>query len=269
MCATARLRDMPSVGFSLEGRNAFVTGASRGIGRAIAVAFAEVGANVAVVSRSQDALQDTAREIEARGRRALGLAADVGDADAVRSAVERAGEAFGGLDVVVNNAGSAPFRSDVTETRIEGFEKYVRVNFLSAVYVLQAAAPRLFESGRGAVLNISSVGGLSAAPGVAYYGAAKAALINLTKTLAVEWAEHGVRVNALAPGWIETDMNTLLREDEASRERMLEGIAMRRFGEPEEVASAAVFLCSDAASYITGEVLVVDGGDVGRAGAPA
>ena len=255
--------------FSLEGRSAFVTGASRGIGRAIALAFADAGANVAVVSRSRDALEETATEIEGRGRSSVALAADVGDADAVRSAVERAGEAFGSLDVVVNNAGAAPFRAPVAETRLEGFEKYLRVNFLSAVYVLQAAAPRLFESGRGCVLNVASVGGLAAAPGVGYYGAAKAALINLTKTLAVEWAEHGVRVNALAPGWIDTDMNTQLRAEPSSRDRMLGGIAMGRFGTPEEVASAAVFLCSDAASYVTGEVLVVDGGEVGRAGAPA
>jgi NAD(P)-dependent dehydrogenase (short-subunit alcohol dehydrogenase family) len=260
---------MSSHGFTLEGRNAFVTGASRGIGRAIALAFADAGANVAVVSRSRDALGETASEVEARGRTAVALAADVGDADAVRSAVDGAAEALGALDVVVNNAGAAPFRSPVAETRLDGFEKYVRVNFLSAVYVLQAAAPRLFESSRGCVLNVASVGGLSAAPGVGYYGAAKAALINVTKTLAVEWAEQGVRVNALAPGWIETDMNTQLREEEASRKRMLSGIAMGRFGTAEEVASAAVFLCSDAAAYITGEVLVVDGGDVGRAGAPA
>jgi NAD(P)-dependent dehydrogenase (short-subunit alcohol dehydrogenase family) len=261
---------MPNVAdrFALEGRNAFVTGASRGIGRAIAVAFAEAGANVAVVSRSQGSLEQTASEVESRGRKALALAADVGDHDAIVAAVERAVEAFGGLDLVVNNAGAAPFRSGVADTRIDGFEKYLRLNFLSAVYVLQAAAQRLLESDHGSVLNVASVGGLSAAPGVGYYGAAKAALINLTKTLAVEWAEHDVRVNALAPGWIETDMNTLLREDPASRERMLGGIAMRRFGTPGEVADAAVFLCSDAASYITGEVLVVDGGDVGRGGAP-
>lgn len=255
--------------FALAGRNAFVTGASRGIGRAIALGFADAGANVAVVSRSAGAVEETAREVEARGRKGLALAADVGDHDEIGSAVERAGQAFGALDVVVNNAGAAPFRAPIAQTRLDGFEKYLRVNFLSAVYVLQAAAPRLIESGRGSVVNVASVGGLSAAPGVGYYGAAKAALINLTKTLAVEWAEHGVRVNALAPGWIETDMNALLREDGASRDRMLGGIAMRRFGTPEEVASAAVFLCSDAASYITGEVLVVDGGDVGRGGAPA
>lgn len=255
--------------FALAGRNAFVTGASRGIGRAIALGFADAGANVAVVSRSAGAVEETAREVEARGRKGLALAADVGDHDEIGSAVERAGQAFGALDVVVNNAGAAPFRAPIAQTRLDGFEKYLRVNFLSAVYVLQAAAPRLIESGRGSVVNVASVGGLSAAPGVGYYGAAKAALINLTKTLAVEWAEHGVRVNALAPGWIETDMNALLREDGASRDRMLGGIAMRRFGTPEEVASAAVFLCSDAASYITGEVLVVDGGEVGRGGAPA
>ncbi|HJU57708.1 MAG TPA: SDR family oxidoreductase, partial [Actinomycetota bacterium] len=174
---------MPSGG-PLEGRNAFVTGASRGIGRAIALAFAEAGANLALVARSADALDDTVRSVEARGRKALALVADVGDHDAIGSAVERGAEAFGTFDVVVNNAGAAPFRSSVVDTKIEGFEKYLRVNFLSAVYVVQAAGPRLLESDHGCVLNVASVGGLSAAPGVGYYGAAKAALINLTKTLA-------------------------------------------------------------------------------------
>jgi NAD(P)-dependent dehydrogenase (short-subunit alcohol dehydrogenase family) len=252
--------------FSLEGRNAFVTGASRGIGRAIALTFADAGANVALVSRSQEALDETAREVEARGPKAVSLVADVADADAVRGAVARAGEAIGGLDVVVNNAGSAPFRAPVAETRIEGFEKSLRVNFLSAVAVMQAAGPSLIASGRGCVLNVVSLAGLSGATGVGYYGAAKAALINLTKTAALEWAEHGIRVNALAPGWIETDMTANLRGDPEIRERLLSGVAMRRFGTPEEVAAAALFLCSDAASYVTGTVLVVDGGEVNRSG---
>ncbi len=252
--------------FSLEGRNAFVTGASRGIGRAISVAFAEAGANVAVVSRSADELQATAREVEALDRRSLALVADVADAGAVGTAVERAIESFGTLDIVVNNAGAAPFRAGVVESRIEGFEKYLRVNFLSAVYVIQAAGPQLIANGRGCVLNVASLSGISGAPGVGYYGAAKAALINLTKTTALEWAADGVRVNALAPGWIETDMTSLLREDPETRERMLSAIAMGRFGSAEEVAAAAVFLCSDAASYITGAVITVDGGAIANAG---
>ena len=253
--------------FSLEGRAAIVTGASRGIGRAIAVAFGRAGANVALVARSRDALEETAEEVASSGPPPIAVEADVGDPDAVRAAVDRTVESFGTLDILVNNAGAAPFLAGVEETRLEGFEKYLRVNFLSAVYAIQAAGPVLLGRGSGCVLNMASVAGISGAPRVAYYGAAKAALINLTRTLAIEWAPRGVRVNALAPGWIETDMNARLREDPERRERMLDRIAMRRFGSPDEVAAAALFLCSDAASYITGTVLMVDGGDDSHVGA--
>ena len=251
---------------SLEGRVAIVTGASRGIGRAIAVAFADAGATLAIVARSQDALEAAAAEIATRGRDAVAVIADVADAASVRAAVDQTVETFGTVDILVNNAGAAPFRASVVDSAIEGFEKYLRVNFLSALYAIQAVGPLLLAKGSGCVLNVASVAGLAGAPGVSYYGAAKAAMINLTKTTAVEWAPRGVRVNALAPGWIETDMTSRLREDLATGERMLSDIPMGRFGSPDEVAAAAVFLCSEAASFITGAVLVADGGELARGG---
>jgi NAD(P)-dependent dehydrogenase (short-subunit alcohol dehydrogenase family) len=161
---------------------------------------------------------------------------------------------------LVNNAGAAPFLSTVDQIREEGFEKYFRVNFTSAFYCTKAAAPTLLEKGSGCVINIASVAGLIASPGLTYYGAAKAALINFTKTVAREWAPSGVRVNAVAPGWVETDLNVGARQDPNFYETMRSMIPMGRWGRAEEVASVTRFLASDAASFITGAVIVVDGG---------
>jgi 2-deoxy-D-gluconate 3-dehydrogenase len=255
--------------FSLEGSIAIVTGASRGIGRAIAIALASSGADVAIVARSEEALEEVADAIRDQGRDALVAVADVTDPEAVQGAVDRTVERFGTVDVLVNNAGSAPFRGSVIETRPEGFEKSIRVNFLAAVHGLHAVGPVMLEKGSGSVLTVASVAGLSGSPGIAYYGVAKAALVNLTQATAAEWAASGVRVNALAPGWIETDMNERLRRNPLTRERMLGGIPMGRFGSVEEVASTAVFLCSPAASFVTGAVLVVDGGESARVGSSA
>ncbi|MQA84671.1 MAG: glucose 1-dehydrogenase [Streptosporangiales bacterium] len=247
-------------GAELSGKSAFVTGASRGIGRAIAVGFAAAGADVALVARTEDALNEVAAEIETHGRKALVLPSDVTDRDAVYAAVARTAEAFGGIDVVVNNAGGTRFAVPFTEMRFSGWEKVMRLNVDAAVHVCGAVGPHLLERGSGAVINVASVAGLVGSPGVAPYGASKSALISLTKTLAVEWAPHGVRVNALCPGWVATELNRNLWGDEGASAMLMSRVPMDRWARVEEMIAPAVFLASDASSYMTGHVLVIDGG---------
>jgi NAD(P)-dependent dehydrogenase (short-subunit alcohol dehydrogenase family) len=244
----------------LDGKVAVVTGGSRGIGRAIATALAEAGADVALAARGAEDLEQAAKEVRAMDRRALAVPTDVTDLAQVGTLMERTVRELGSIDILVNNAGGAPFLSTVDRIREDGFEKYLAVNFTSAFYCTKAAAPTLLEKGSGCVINIASVAGLMASPGLAYYGAAKAALINFTRTVAREWAASGVRVNAIAPGWIETDLNVGAREDPTFYETMRNMIPLGRWGRAEEVASVARFLASDAASFITGAVIVVDGG---------
>jgi 7-alpha-hydroxysteroid dehydrogenase len=244
----------------LDGKAAVVTGGSKGIGRQIALSLADAGADVAVAARSADDLEKTAREIEAAGRQGLSVPTDVSDPAALERLVEAVSEAFGGFDIWVNNAGAAPFLSSIDAMRPEGFEKYFRINFISAFHAMRLAAPVLRGREGACVLNVASVAAYVASPGLSYYGPAKAALVNLTRTAALEWASSGIRVNAVAPGWIETDMNELGRQNPEWNRQVLASIPLGRWGRPEDVAAAAVFLCSPAASWITGSVLVVDGG---------
>jgi NAD(P)-dependent dehydrogenase (short-subunit alcohol dehydrogenase family) len=246
---------------TLEGKTAIVTGASRGIGKAIAQTFSRAGARVALAARGLEELEQTAKEIEAEGGRGLAIPTDVTDAGQVQNLVDRTVGELGTVDILVNNAGAAPFLSTLDRIRLEGFEKYFRLNFNGAVHCTKAAAPVLLGKGDGCVLNVASVAGFIASPGLSYYAGAKAALISFTRTMAQEWAGYGIRVNALAPGWIRTEMNAPARQmiPEFNR-RVLDSIPLGRWGTPQDVAGAALFLCSPAASFITGSVLIVDGG---------
>jgi NAD(P)-dependent dehydrogenase (short-subunit alcohol dehydrogenase family) len=245
----------------LKGKTAIVTGGSKGIGKAIAQALAGAGAGVALAARGQEDLEKAAKEIEAAGGRAVSIPTDVTDPDQVQALVDRTVAEFGTVDILVNNAGAAPFLSTLDQMRLEGFDKYFRLNFNGAVYCTRAVAPVLLGKGDGCVVNISSVAGFIASPGLTYYASAKAALISFTRTVAQEWAAHKVRVNALAPGWIETEMNEPARQMLPEFNlRVLESIPLGRWGTAEDVAGAALFLCSPGASFITGSVVVVDGG---------
>ncbi|WP_214321548.1 SDR family NAD(P)-dependent oxidoreductase [Nonomuraea sediminis] len=245
--------------FGLAGRKALVTGASKGIGRAIALAYAEAGADVALVSRSAEALSEVAKEVEALGRQAVVIPADLTDREAAAASVHAAIEGLGHVDIVVNNAGGSNFLVEFKDLRLSGWDKLMRLNLDSAMTVCHTIAPHLLERRTGSVINVASVAALGA-PFLAPYAAAKAGLVALTKTLAVEWAAAGVRVNALCPGWTATDLNRNLWEDESAGASTVAGVPMRRWGTPEEMAHPAVFLASDASAYMTGQVLFIDGG---------
>jgi NAD(P)-dependent dehydrogenase (short-subunit alcohol dehydrogenase family) len=251
---------MPGVDFSLESKVAFVTGASRGIGKAIAVAFAQYGADVAVAARTVDALEQTAKEIEATGRRALVVPCDVMHTDQVEKAIEQTVGEFGGIDIVVNNAGGTRFMSPLIGIREEGWHKVLDLNLDSVFRVCKVVGPRLIERGGGSVINVASIDGVEPSPLRANYSAAKAGVIMLSRVLALEWAQFGVRVNALSPGAVATDIWGSLAEDEKFLEASKSRIPLKRWADPEEMAGAAVFLASNASSYVTGANFIVDGG---------
>jgi NAD(P)-dependent dehydrogenase (short-subunit alcohol dehydrogenase family) len=243
----------------LAGKTALVTGASRGIGRAIAFALAAEGANVVLASRRQEALDRVAGEIRAGhpGVGVLARAAHVGDPEQSRACVEAAVEAFGSVDVLVNNAGTNPYFGPMVDLDVPRAEKTVQVNQLSVVLWTQLAWKASMAERGGTVVNMASVGGMATEPGIGYYNATKAAVIHLTRQLAAELAP-GVRVNAIAPGIVRTDLARALWEHNEPWLRSV--LPLGRIGEPEDVARAAVFLAGDDSSYVTGQTLVVDGG---------
>ncbi len=246
--------------FDLTGRTALVTGASRGIGRGLALGLAEAGADVVVSARDEALLREVAAQIEALGRKALVLPADVTDPEACAQLVADSIAGQGGLDIVVNNAGGSSFMGPFTELRFSGWEKTMRLNVDSIVHISKAVGPHLLERGSGSIINVASVAGLSATPFLAAYGASKAAVISLTKTLAYEWGGSGVRVNALCPGWTMTDLNRDLWSGDDAGASWVQGQALKRWATVEEMVGPTVFLASDASSYVTGQALVVDGG---------
>jgi len=243
----------------LDGRVALITGAGGAIGRAVALCLAREGAAIAVndIAAVEERARETAAAVEGLGRRATVVCADIGDPDEAGQMIERAARALGALDILVNNAGVTR-DSLLVRMSDEAWEAVLRVNLTGAFNCIRAAAKVMLRQKRGCIVNIASVIGLVGNAGQANYAASKAGLIGLTKSIARELAPRGVRANAVAPGFIVSPMTDALGE--ATRETLLRQIPLQRLGQPEDVGQAVAFLASDAASYVTGQVLAVDGG---------
>lgn len=249
-------------GFDLTGRVAVVTGGGTGIGKAIATLLAQRGADIFIAARRVEALEATAAQINAQtGRRVEILPTDVTDPEAAQALIDTAIERLGRIDILINNAGKSSF-SAFTKMSPQIWDKDVRLNLNAAFYCAHAAYPHLKASGNGAVVNISSQAGLTGTPGCGAYSAAKAGLQMFTRVAAMEWGGAGVRVNCVAPGMIATDLaqKGWAKTGFDALGAATTAFALRRPGKPEEIAQAVAFLASDAASYITGETLAVNGG---------
>lgn len=246
--------------FRLDGRVAIVTGASKGIGAAIAHALAEAGASVVVSSRKQESVNAVAGSIAASGGKAIAVAAHAGRAEDLEALVATTVDRLGRIDVVVNNAASNPSFGPLLDATDELFQKIMSVNLAGPLTLARLAHPHLVASGHGSIVNIASVEGLHPSEGLALYSASKAALINLTGSMAREWGAAGIRVNAICPGLIQTKFSSAIWQDERTRQTFLHKVPSGRMGQPEEIASLALFLASDAGSYCTGGVYVADGG---------
>lgn len=259
---------MGTVDFRLDGKVALVTGASRGIGEAIARAYARAGAAVVLVSRKQEALDAVAAAIRQEGGEALPVAAHVGDPEALQAAVARAVETFGGIDILVNNAATNPHFGPLLTSQESQWDKILDVNVKGYFRTVQACVPHMRERGGGKIINVASIAGLRPMPGLGIYCVSKAAVIMLTQVLAVELAPYNIQVNAIAPGFVKTRFSRALWENPTIYEAIVRVTPARRMAEPEEIVGIALYLASPASDFTTGAVFVVDGGQLVSSGIP-
>ena len=245
--------------FSLGNKVALVTGGNRGLGKIFALALAKAGADVVVVGRDEERNMQVVAEIEQLGRKGMGLAADLQKTESIKHMVDQVVDQFGKIDILVNNAGTSAtnFALEVTE---EEWDAVMDLNVKSLFFCSQAVAKQMKEQGKGKIINISSVVGAVGDVGISPYTASKAAVINLTKSLALEWARFGIQVNAIGPAYIETEMNAVELSNPKVRDKIISKTPMKRLGNPDELEGALLLLASDASSFITGQTIFVDGG---------
>jgi NAD(P)-dependent dehydrogenase (short-subunit alcohol dehydrogenase family) len=246
--------------FDLTGRVAVVTGASRGIGEAIARAYAQQGARVVVSSRKLEGCASVAEAINAAGGEAIAIACHIGDMAALSSLFAEVEQRFGRLDVLVNNAATNPYYGHILDTDLGAFQKTVDVNIRGYFFASVLAGRLMRKGGRGSIINVASVNAVRPGPMQGIYSITKGAVLNMTKSFARECGPEGIRCNAILPGLIRTKFASALLTDENQLKHYVGDNPLRRVGEPQDLAGAAVFLASDASSYVTGEFLVVDGG---------
>jgi len=250
------------VDFSLEGKVAIVTGGSRGIGRSIAIGLAEAGANVAIAARKQESLEEAVAAVKATGSKGIAVATNVRRMEELENLVEETKKQFGRVDILVNNAATNPVFGPVADLDERAFDVVMNTNVKSCFFLSKLVREAILEHGEGgSIINVSSDGGVRASVGLGMYSVSKAALIMLTKVCAKEWGTDGVRVNCIAPGLIKTEFSRALWENEAILEGATSRSPLRRIGEADEMAGAVVYLASGAASFVTGQTLLLDGGN--------
>ncbi len=247
----------------LQNKIALVTGGGRGLGRAIALAFADAGADVAVASRTREQLDEVAELIRAKGRHALAIEVDVSDSASVAKMVEVTRREFGRIDILVNCAGVG-WSEKIVEMSDDTWKWILETNLNGTFYCCRDLARVMIEQKSGSIINLASVAGVKGVPGLGAYGVTKAGVIALTKTLALELARYSVRVNAIAPGYFRTDMNVAMLDDPEIGPKVIKRIPLRRAGKPAEIGGLAVYLASDDASFVTGEVYFISGGEMAQ-----